>query len=632
MKRLASSFFVVALSLLSACASEQEIAPPPPMAPQPVEKPLGVEIDAGGAERIKTDVTYLASPELGGRGTGEHGAELASQFIAKRFAELHLAPLGDSTTFLQGFEARTGVKATPPIVRRAGAKGDAPPDPHVVTADGSSSGTVHGAPIFVGYGVSAPALGWDDYAKADVKGKIAVVLGGAPTPPSIGDRLKDFGSIRYKLRTAREHGAVGVVVVAKKGAAPPELTDASDMRVGGVVMSIAEANAALAPTVAAEASRRRAVAAAKTDEQRAKAEIGLFDDQKLWDAKEPGAPKPLSKDEIEITTHVMPVSARTWNVVGLLPARVDSKTANEYVVVGAHYDHLGHGGTHASRAPGSHLIHPGADDNASGVALMLEVARQLALLPRQLDRSVIFIAFGGEEIGLIGSRYFVEHAPVPVASIDAMINADMVGRLRGDAMVLDGVGTATAWPAIVEHANHGLSLHLQEGTDGFGASDHTSFTVAKVPIAFLFTGVHDDYHKPSDTADKINAEGEERIATLAARIALEVAEGPRLAFVEPKPDPHRGVGGGFKVSLGTLPDYAFAGKGVRLTGTRPDSPAARAGILGGDVVVKLGGHEIGNLHDYMFSLGELEAGREVEVVVERGGKPITLKIIPSPPH
>jgi membrane-associated protease RseP (regulator of RpoE activity) len=299
-------------------------------------------------------------------------------------------------------------------------------------------------------------------------------------------------------------------------------------------------------------------------------------------------------------------------------------------VIGAHYDHLGMGGQY-SRAPGKHEPHPGADDNASGTALVMEVAHRLAHRPERPLRNVLFASFGAEELGLIGSRFLVDHPTIPMANVAAMINADMVGRLREQKLLVDGTSTADGWPDLVKSAAAGLRLDITFGGEGYGASDHATFTAAKVPIAFLFTGVHADYHMPSDTADKINVDGISTISVLAARLAESVADqDKRMAFVEPKADPHSGVRGGFKVSIGTLPDYAWQGKGLRITGVRPDSPASRAGLMGSDVIVKVDKHEITNIHDYMFALGELEAGRETTVEVERDSKRLVLKVIPAP--
>jgi hypothetical protein len=612
------------LALIAACAPPAApLAPPPPLPPEAssaspaADAPLAIDPDPAGAARIAADITYLASPELAGRGTGDPGALLARDFIVKRFTDLGLAPAGgaDGPSFTQELTARVGATAKPPEVTVA--------PPHGATklvdtaasrvADGSASGKAGGKAVFVGYGITAAAAGWDDYAGGDLAGKIAVILDGVPTPPAPASAsserkptnpLRDFGAVRYKLRTAREHHAAGVVIVTR-GALPDAPVDSSSMGVPGVVTTVAGVNA-LIPGLAL--TKPAAWAPAKSSKPRA---------------------LPV---EIFLTTRVDPVEARAWNVAAMLPARAGSPHAREYVVLGAHYDHLGHGGQF-SRTPGSHAIHPGADDNASGTALVLEAARRLHGLARAPDRNILFLAFGAEEIGAIGSRYWVDHPTVPLASVTAMINADMVGRLRDDHLLVDGTGTAAVWPDLARAADAKLGLDLALGAEGFGASDHTSFTEARIPVAFLFTGVHDDYHQPTDTADKINAAGEERVATFAARLALAVAQRPdRMVFVDAPADPHRGMSGGFKVSLGTIPDYAFTGAGVRLSGVRPDAPAERGGIKAGDVIVKVGPHAITNIHDYMYALGDLEAGREITVEVERGGVRVPLQIIPAPGH
>ncbi len=601
-----------------------EPQPPPPAEAPPAPKPLAIDDDPGSAARIAADVTYLASPELAGRGTGEPGSALAAAFVAKRFTDLHLAPMGDrddhgAPRYEQAFKARVGAKAVlaqawvgPIVMARPASDGHTPLQHPLegVIADGSGSGEVRGEAVLVGYGITAAAAGWDDYGSADLTGKIAIVLDGIPPADKRADKgtagapdpLRDFGSVRYKIRTAREHKAAGVLIVTR-GALPAPPSDASSMGLPAMVVTAASTKAPLA--------------AAKLTDDRA------------WTPKKPAAPTQIQA-AVSIATKIDPVEAGSVNVIGLLAARPDAPKHDEYVVVGAHYDHLGHGGS-ASRAPGSHEIHPGADDNASGTALVLEVARRFAALPAAPDRNILFMSFGAEEIGAIGSRYWCEHPTVPLDHVVAMINADMVGRLRDNRLIVDGVGTAAGWRPLVDKAAEGLGLSLAFGAEGFGASDHASFTAVRVPVAFFFTGVHPDYHMPTDTADKIDAAGEERVATLAGRLALAVAASPdRLAFVDAPSDPHSGMRGGFKVSLGTIPDYAYAGKGLRLDGVRPDAPAARGGLQRGDVIVKVGPHEIGNIHDYMFALGELEPGREVVIEVERDGKRVPLKVVPAP--
>jgi Zn-dependent M28 family amino/carboxypeptidase len=634
--------FPFALSLaLGACgpAPATVANPPAPAATAPsatttatpAAEGAAIEIDSTAFGRIDADVQYLASPALAGRGTGEPGARMAAEYIRTRFQNLGLRPAGDMIgavpsivhgtpehgplpaaghpaleavqSYFQRFQAKVGAKTEPPTITFGKGK---PAAVESVTADGASAGTARGDAVFVGYGITAPAVSWDDYGGKDIEGKIAVVLAGAPHASKTDDKLaalRDFGSARYKIRTAREHKAAGVLLVSDAAALPATPTDPTGMGLPAAVIL-------------------RSTAAAKLKG------VDLKGD-KLWDAKEPAKARDL-KLSVEIGTRIEPLTADAWNVLGALPAREGSPHASEWIVIGAHYDHLGMGGQY-SRAPGKHEPHPGADDNASGTALVMEVAHRLAHRPERPLRNVLFASFGAEEIGLIGSRFFVDHPTIPMASVAAMINADMVGRMRERQLLVDGTNTADGWPDLVKAAAAGLRLDITFGGEGYGASDHATFTAAKVPIAFLFTGVHADYHMPSDTADKINVDGISTISVLAARLAETVADQDRrMAFVEPKEDPHRGTRGGFKVSIGTLPDYAWQGKGLRITGVRPDSPASRAGLTAADVIVKVDKHEITNIHDYMFALGDLEPGRETTVEVEREGKRLVLKVIPAP--
>lgn len=611
------------LALVACGPTAEPLTPPPPLPPElptsnvPAAKPQN-PIETSDLARVTEDVKRLASDEFAGRGTGEPGAQLAADLVEQRFKELGLEPFGDgegaARSFKNKFSARVGAKIDAPKldVSRAKQKPIAIPEGGTITADGSESGDVQGAVVFVGHGVTAQAVAWDDYAGKDIAGKVAIVLDGPPKPTDdkTASSLRDFKSARYKLRTAREHKAAGLIIVAAGEELPPAPADARGMGIPGVVI-------------------KRSVAKL------------LFPDIK-WDdiaktaAKAAVKPLDLPIMNVKMQTRIEPTSAESWNVVARLSAKPDSKSAGEYVVIGAHYDHLGMGGTSASRAPGTKAIHHGADDNASGTSLLLDVARRLSKLADKPSRNIIFMAFGAEELGTLGSRHWVEHPPVPISSVVAMINADMVGRMRERTLVIDGTGTSAAWPELIQKANEGLSLTLKLGAEGFGASDHASFTGAKVPVAFLFTGVHDDYHLPSDTADKIDVSGIDLAATLAARLTYAVAErSERLVFVEPpSKDPHAGggsgTGRGFKVSLGTIPDYAWQGKGVKLTGARPDSPALRSGLQAGDVIVKLGTHDVTNVHDYVFALGDLEPGKETTVEVERSGKRLSLKIIPAP--
>jgi len=322
-----------------------------------------------------------------------------------------------------------------------------------------------------------------------------------------------------------------------------------------------------------------------------------------------------------------PVTATTTgrNVVAVLEG-ADPALRDEVVVIGAHYDHLGLGGS-GSLAPGTTAIHNGADDNASGIAALLEAAAQLATGPRPA-RSIVFVAFTGEEMGLLGSAHFVRNPPIPLDRARAMLNMDMVGRLEDDPLIVYGVGTATEWAELVERraAEAGITVALQP--DGVGPSDHTSFYLRDIPVLHFFTNAHGDYHKPSDDWDRVDADGIARIATLVARIARDVA-GPEISLTLQKGAgaPAGAPSSGSGAWLGTVPDFTPVSRGVLLSGVTGGSPAEKAGIRGGDVLIRLGDHEVVDLQGFTDALRAHEPGDEVEVVVIRDGREVRLKAV-----
>jgi hypothetical protein len=338
---------------------------------------------------------------------------------------------------------------------------------------------------------------------------------------------------------------------------------------------------------------------------------------------------------------VIKINGKSANVVGILSGS-DPRLAGEYIVIGAHYDHLGLGGPESLAAVPEGQIHHGADDNASGTAGLLELARVMAKDRARVKRSLVFIAFSGEELGLLGSGAYTKAPAAPLASTVAMLNMDMVGRLRNGSLFVGGVGTSPAWKTLLEKLNQakemaggnpgsgsGSRFQLSYGEDGFGPSDHQSFYVRDIPVLFFFTGTHDDYHKPSDTAEKINSEGLSQVVEYVREVALAVAsDAQRIAFnrvkVESKP-----TGSGFRVYLGTVPNYSDQSDGMKLDGVRPGSPAERAGLRAGDLVVRLGKMAVKNVYDYTYALGELRAGEEVEIVIRREGREMALKITPD---
>lgn len=319
------------------------------------------------------------------------------------------------------------------------------------------------------------------------------------------------------------------------------------------------------------------------------------------------------------------VSLPTQNVFALLPG-TDPALRGQYVVIGAHFDHLGTSTDGALDPDAKNVIRRGADDNASGTAAVMELARLLAATPTK--RSVIFANFSGEEEGLLGSAYFVDHAPVALDSIDAMVNFDMVGRLKNDRLIVYGVATATELPEMIERANTAPKLSISAQGDGFGPSDHSSFYAKNIPVLHFFTDLHDDYHRASDTPEKINAAGEARVVALAERVIRDIADRPaRLTYVRVAAPVQSSSREGTDVYLGSIPDMAGSDTpGLRLTGVRAGSPADVAGIKPGDVIVEFGGKPVKDLYQYSDALYAHKPGDEVVVVVMRDGQRVSLKV------
>jgi len=395
---------------------------------------------------------------------------------------------------------------------------------------------------------------------------------------------------------------------------------------------------------------------------------GLAEIEK-WIAMKTNAPPAIRislanppKATVSVKIELQKQTVDAYNVIGIVEGR-DPVLKNEAIVIGAHYDHLGRGGR-SSLAANSTDIHHGADDNASGTAAIIELARLFAK-EKKNKRTIIFMAFGGEEEGLLGSKHYVNNPVWPFDKTIAMINLDMVGRLNESKLTVGGIGTASEWKERVELENkyhltqNGLvpisipkptipmesqatttevmkvaSLNplftLQLNEDGFGPSDHSSFYGKQIPVLFFFTGTHTDYHKPSDTSEKINYEGLSKITSYVSAIAKAVDENPTRPTY--KVAQSAGTGGRmtFNVSLGTIPSYAEGNDGLGIDGVRDGSPAAKSGLKGGDKIIKLAGKDVRNISDYMFAMSMMKAGDEYEIVIKRSTETLTLKIVPAP--
>jgi hypothetical protein len=327
-----------------------------------------------------------------------------------------------------------------------------------------------------------------------------------------------------------------------------------------------------------------------------------------------------------VKANIETTKATVNNVLGFLPGKSD-----EYLIIGAHYDHLGRG-TFDSLAPSQiGQIHPGADDNASGTAGVLELARLLAPKAGQLQRGILFASFAGEELGLLGSADWVKEPTLPVNKAIAMINMDMIGRIKDDKVYIGGVGTGTTFKSLLEQEQKSSEFKFENSASGYSSSDHTSFVSKQIPVLFFFSGLHADYHKPSDTWDKINAPAAAHLLDVISDIAFKLdtaTERPEFVQVaaEPSNPTTNGGGGGYGPWFGSIPDFGQEANGVKFSDIQPGSPAAKSGFKAGDVLVQFGDKPIKNLYDFTDALRRSKVGDQVEVKVLRDGKPVTASV------
>jgi Zn-dependent M28 family amino/carboxypeptidase len=551
-------------------------------------------------DRIQKDVKYLASDALDGRKTGSKGATEAARYIAKEFSRLKLKPL--TTGYLQKFPYVSGVTLGKTNVLSF-SNDKLEPGVDWLPLGFSSSAKLHGGLVFVGYGITASELNHNDYATANATGKIALALQGTPDGANPHGQFARFEGVRWKAVAARNAGAAALIVIARE-------PNFKDDRLTRLAYDNMAGDAGLPVIIMSRQAADRLLALSGAS---------------LSQLEQAPTTRALT-GEISLATDVVRNEVPAYNVVGVLEGS-DALLKHEVIIIGAHYDHLGRGGEGSgSLAPTSGEIHHGADDNASGTAGVLELARLFTA--QKPKRTIVFMAFGGEEEGLLGSNYYVNHPLLPLANTVAMINMDMIGRMKDRRLSVGGVGTAKEWRDVMA-ADADKSFQLTFTEDGFGPSDHSSFYAKQIPVLFFWTGTHNDYHKPSDTFDKINYDDEALILKMVARVVNQHdAADKRLTYTTAKSDAAPRTGG-FRVYLGTIPNYADSNDGLLIDGVRDDSPAAKAGVKAGDKIVKIGTQEIKNVYDYTAALGEMKAGEEYVVEVMRGTERLTLKLKPE---
>jgi aminopeptidase YwaD len=556
-------------------------------------------------------IKYLASDELQGRRAGTKFADEAAEYIAEEFHQYGLRPVTSDGSFYQDFEFVSGVKLGPKNSLTVSVAGKSLTyavgsdfTPFAFSEDTSVTGEV----VFAGYGITAKDLQYDDYAGMQVKGKVVLVLQYGPDGDNPHGKFSKYLALRLKAMNARENGARALLIT--RGPMDDEKDEFMKLRYD-LAFSDAGIPCMHIKRSVADSILKSAGTTVKEVQEK------LRSDQKPASFPIPGVVVSLSSD-------VQKERSQTKNVLGMIEGS-DSKLKDEYLVIGAHYDHLGLGGA-GSLVPDTVAVHHGADDNASGTAGVLELAQAFASQESKPKRSILFMSFGAEEEGDLGSDYFVKYPLVPLKKIVGMINLDEVGRERDSALIVFGTGTSPLWDTLLTQVNTPKEFNLKLNPEGFGPSDHASFYAKDIPVLFFFTGVHEDYHKPSDTWDKINAEGEQNILEFVDKIAYDIANREEKPLFT-KADSPRQMGGniGLRVYFGTVPDYAEQVNGVKISSVRKGSPAEKAGVMGGDIMVKFGGKTVKNIYDYTYALQDFKPGDEVELTVKRGDKLIQLK-------
>jgi Peptidase family M28/PDZ domain/PA domain len=568
-------------------------------------------------------VKYLASPEMRGRATGSPELEKAAAFIRDQFRSLNVKPLeGDS--YYQNFDVTTSARLGPRnklswsngrVAKELRFEGD------YIPLNLSSDGDVSGQVVFAGYGITAPEYGYDDYAGLDVKGKIVMVLRHEPqeyNEKSVfeGKTNTAHSQIANKAVNAKLHGAKAVLLIndvaAHSGAG-------DDLDKFGVTAGPANAGIEFVQMKAAVADQWLSLVGKNL------AGIEAAIDKDLH-PESFALPTSLNVDvDVDVQREVKTVH----NVGAYLPGDTP-----DYVIIGAHYDHLGLGEQFSLAPSLAGTVHPGADDNASGTAGVIELARWFSREPRR-KKGILFLTFAGEELGLLGSSYYVNHPVLPLSNAVAMINMDMIGRVQNDKIYIGGVGSGTTFAALLNQVDpkHGFHVDLSQ-RGGYGSSDHTSFTTKQVPVLFFFSGLNADYHKPSDTWDKIDAPDAVRVLDLVADVTDHLTDGsPRPQFVrvaEPQPSPGIAAGShgsGYGPDFGSVPDFTELPNGVRFADIRPGSPASKAGLKAGDILIEFDGKPIQNLYDFTYALRAKKPGQEVLVKVLRAGQPFEAKVL-----
>ncbi len=560
-------------------------------------------------ESIKTNLSWLASDSLKGRFPGTPEDAITASFIKDEFKKAGLSFFNDNA--FQSFEVITSVQpGADNSMAIAGASGTYNTDFSVFGF--SANASIESNVVFAGFGmiIETDSLKWNDYVNLDVKGKWVLVLKGDPEPDNNDSKFIPFADTRTKTMYAKDKGAAGILFIGgKKNNPKDEITPLLFER------SVTSSGIAAIDLKAAWADSLLFNNLPGLDSLEKLMMLGVKPDQYTLGSK------------VTASTELVQHKVTTQNIVGYIKG-TDEVLKNEYIVIGAHYDHLGFGGEGSgSRTPDTVAVHHGADDNASGVSGIIGLAGSIAKNKEGFKRSLIVVAFGAEEMGLLGSRYFVKNLPVPKEKIIAMLNFDMIGRLNEKQSIsVGGTGTAVEWESMLNFNSTGSGLSLAFSPEGFGASDHASFYAENIPVLFFSTGAHADYHTPMDIWDRINFNGITMVLDFGDRLLIQLLNSSeKLTFQEAGPKERTGGRRGFKVTLGIMPDFTSTeSDGLGVGGVTKGAAADRAGMLKGDKIVGLNGMPVTTIYDYMNRLKQLKPGQRVNVDIIRNGEKLVL--------
>ncbi|MEW6194553.1 MAG: M28 family peptidase [Bacteroidota bacterium] len=567
------------------------------------------------AKDIKAHIFYIASDQFKGRFTGSAEERLAGDYISDQFKNAGLLPLFNGSYF-QEFPFIESVELTKnnsAVFTFQNQSRSLKLKEEYITAPFSGEAKITADLVFAGYGISAPKLNYDDYDGLDVKGKVVLVMRYHPEHDSSKSEFDRYATYRQKAAAARDKGAAGIIFV--NGFYPHNEQDQlMELHYDGA--------AGIKDFPVIQIKRDAANEILKTQN------IDFAQHQKKIDTDKKPSSFLIDGVFVKLETRVKEIEKIARNIGGFIEGS-DPVLKKEYLVVGAHYDHLGIDQLKSSSMyKGTEpQIHNGADDNGSGTTGLLEIAEKFGSEKNNLKRSIIFLAFSGEEMGLLGSSYFTNNAPIPLTDISAMFNMDMIGRLNEEkSLTVIGAGTSSIWKDILNNNNkYQFKLAFNDG--GSGGSDHQAFTNKNIPVLFFFTGTHTDYHKPSDDPDKINLTGEEDVVNFVYDVVNHTQQlDKKPDYVKVEEPTNRGAATRTRVTVGTVPEFGYNGNGYKISGVTEGGPAAKGGMKPGDIIIKFGSKTVNNIYDFMYAMGEYAPGDKVDVIVIREEKEVTLNL------